>query len=174
MISLGFLFVFQIPPNEHWRELQAGTAKSHWSKRSPKNTILLMQVDQVRGTGGGPTGRVEGVFGFMQDGKQMWASRRGKQNCIEDIYKEIQMEHAEDSERKGGRLTLADGGLGFLLVIVVWWLCSLRHPRTGQTRMRAQVSSISHLCSRACGLGIKVFGLSGLEKHSQQLHPHTP
>lgn len=36
-------------------------------------------------------------------------------------------------------------GFKFLLRMMIWYTCPLRHIATGQTRMKAQVSSISYI-----------------------------
>ena len=53
-------------------------------------------------------------------------------------------------------------GLKFLLAIVVWCTCPLRHPETGQNKDRVQVSFISHLLPKTRGPGIKVLEVTGL------------
>lgn len=46
------------------------------------------------------------------------------------------MESPGDTERKRGSLALA-WDLGFLLMIVAWYMCPLMHPGTGHNKDRA-------------------------------------
>lgn len=47
--------------------------------------------------------------------------------------------------QKGERMSLTlTWGLGFLPMIVVWYICHLRHPGTGQNKDSVPVSIISH------------------------------
>ena len=77
------------------------------------------------------------------------------------IETEIQTESPGDSERKRACLEV----WGFLLAIVVWGTCPLRHPATAQNKDRVQVSSISHAFPQVRGLYIKVFGVHVLGDH---------
>ena len=84
---------------------------------------------------------------------------------VEEIEK-IQVEGLGDSERKRRMSLVFVWDLEFLPRTVIWWMCPLRQPGTGRTRTSAQVSFTSHLHPGAKGLGVKVFGVSGLEKRS--------
>ena len=68
---------------------------------------------------------------------------------IERVQVRDRMSGTVRKERRESHLHLESGG--FLLTIVVWCLCPLRHPETGQNKDRVQVSIISDLLPRARG-----------------------
>lgn len=75
------------------------------------------------------------------------------------------MKMLRDSERKRRMNLVFAWGLEFLLRIVIWWCtCLLGHSGTGRIRTSVQASSISHLCPKARGLGVRVSVVSGLGK----------
>ena len=49
----------------------------------------------------------------------------------------------------------------FLLTIVVWGTCPLRHPGSGQNEDKVEVSIISHLFPDTRGLGNEMSSTSG-------------
>ena len=80
---------------------------------------------------------------------------RGSENRVYWRHrKSTDTDTASERLRKERRMSLVSTwGLGFLLKIVVWYPCLLRHPGT---KMSVSVSSISHLCPGARGLGESV------------------
>lgn len=86
---------------------------------------------------------------------------------------QIWIEHLGASEQTRKESLFLIRGLEFLLKIVVWCMCPLRHPRTGSKRDKVQMSSLSHLSlgelgslviemTRASGLGFDLSGHSHL------------
>ena len=123
-----------------------------------------MQAGQVQGHRVGPTGQAKRVFGFMQDGNHMWASRKWEQSLLKTCRETYRL---RIWQKRSMSLIFA-WGLGFLLMTVVWHTCPLRYPGTGQNKDRGQVSIISHLFPGARGrrgavLGVQMSSSYGLE-----------
>lgn len=83
---------------------------------------------------------------------------------------EVRAEVIEDTDKASRRCRkerrekpIFAPGLGFLLTVVVWCMCPLRHPATGQNKDRGLVSIVSHLFLGTRGLGIKTSSASVLE-----------
>ena len=86
-----------------------------------------------------------------------------KVEFIEDIYGEREIRTEYPGKEKSMSLVFA-WGLGFLLSIMVRYMCPLRHLGTGQNQDRVRVSFISHSFPEVMGLGTKVFGVSSLRE----------
>lgn len=123
----------------------------------PQHWQQVMKAFWVWGPRGSPTGSAKRALGFAQDGNQT----------------QIQTEHLGDSERKWRMSLIFAWDLGFLLSMVVWCSCPLRHPWFGQND-EYQVSFISHLCPGAKGLDMRLSWVSGLKKHWRWPYLDTP